>query len=82
MVLPADVADDNVVHRVSPVYPREAKEKKVHGPVLLQAMVDKDGNVDFVKVVDGNALLITAAVDVSDSGATSLTSATARQLAS
>ena len=62
-VLPADVADDNVVHRVSPIYPQEAKQKKVHGPVVLQAMVDKDGDVDFVKVVDGNDLLISAAVD-------------------
>lgn len=63
VVLAADVADDNVVHRVSPAYPQEAKEKQVHGPVVLHAMVDKDGNVDFVKVVNGNDLLISSAVD-------------------
>jgi len=63
VMLPEDAADADLVHKVSPGYPEEAKQKKVQGTVVLQAMVDKDGNVDFVKVVNGNDLLISAAVD-------------------
>jgi TonB family protein len=63
LVLPEDASEANLVHKVSAVYPREAKEKKIQGTVVLQAMVDKDGSVDFVKVVNGNDLLISPAVD-------------------
>jgi len=63
LVLSEDVADDSVVRRVRPVYPKLARQKKAHGPVLLRVVVDKEGRVDTVQVLEGSTLLAQSAVD-------------------
>ncbi len=63
LVLPEDVADDSVVSRVRAVYPKLARQKKAHGPVLLQVTVNKDGKVDTIQVLDGSPLLAQSAID-------------------
>lgn len=45
------VSESLVVSKVQPVYPRETKLAKVHGPVLLHAVIGKDGSVQNVDVV-------------------------------
>ena len=47
---------------VKPDYPATAREMKVEGTVRLQAVVDRDGNVENVIVVSGHTLLKPAAV--------------------
>lgn len=42
---------------VMPVYPPEAKKKKVQGTVVLDATIDKDGHVQDLRVVSGPDLL-------------------------
>jgi TonB family protein len=48
---------------VKPSYPAAARELRVEGTVRLQAVVDRDGNVENVIVVSGHALLKPAAVE-------------------
>lgn len=42
-----------LVTRVKPEYPEAALKKKIHGQVLLDAVVDEQGNVSDVYLVDG-----------------------------
>jgi TonB family protein len=61
--VPEDYADDQVVHRVRPAYPKQAKARKLHGPVVLEAIVNKHGKVDSLQLVSGDPLLAQAAAD-------------------
>jgi TonB family protein len=51
-----------IEHQVDPIYPRQALEQRVEGPVLLQAVVAEDGTVHDVKVLRGDPLLTSAAI--------------------
>ncbi|MGA7770642.1 MAG: energy transducer TonB [Candidatus Sulfotelmatobacter sp.] len=51
------------MRRVRPVYPKQAQQKRVHGAVVLQVVVNKDGKVDSMQVINGNPLLARAAMD-------------------
>jgi TonB family protein len=48
---------------VSPTYPVLAKQMNVQGSVVLQALVEKDGNIQDVKVLSGPDILSSAAVE-------------------
>jgi len=63
VVLPENVADERVMRRVRPVYPKQAQQKRVHGAVVLQVVVNKEGKVDSMQVINGNPLLARAAMD-------------------
>ena len=63
VVLSAAEADARLVDKIDPSYPAAARQINLHGSVMLQATVDKDGDVDLVKVVNGNELLIPVAVE-------------------
>ena len=63
VVLPENVADDRVMRRVRPVYPKRAQQKRVHGAVVLQVVVNKEGKVDSMQVINGNPPLARAAMD-------------------
>ncbi len=51
-----------LVHTVNPEYPAEALAQKLHGPVVLQARVGRDGSVEDLKIVKGYFILGRAAV--------------------
>jgi protein TonB len=53
----------NLVSAPLPDYPMLAKLAHVHGKVILQAVIGKDGSVSAAKVISGNRLLRGAAVD-------------------
>jgi protein TonB len=61
--VPEDYADDQVVHRVHPSYPKQARVRKLHGAVVLQAIINKQGKVDSLQLVSGDPLLAQAAAD-------------------
>ncbi|HYC91209.1 MAG TPA: TonB family protein [Thermoanaerobaculia bacterium] len=46
-----DVKAPVVIQRVDPVYPPEAKEKRIAGIVIVEAVIDRNGNVGDVKVL-------------------------------
>jgi periplasmic protein TonB len=61
--VPEDYADDQVVRRVHPTYPKQARLRKLHGTVVLQAIINKQGKVDSLQLVSGDPLLAQAAAD-------------------
>jgi protein TonB len=48
-----DVKAPVVTHRVEPVYPDVARKAHVNGIVIVEAIINKDGEVEQVKVVKG-----------------------------
>jgi TonB family protein len=51
-----------LVHTVNPAYPPEALAQKLHGPVVLQALIGRDGSVEDLKLVRGYFVLGRAAI--------------------
>jgi TonB family protein len=51
------VFQQSATKRVAPPYPREAKEKRVSGPVVVEVSTDEDGKVVSVRAVSGAAEL-------------------------
>jgi TonB family protein len=51
-----------LVHSVDPQYPAEAAGQKLHGPVVLQALIGRDGAVEDLKIVRGYFILGRAAI--------------------
>lgn len=51
------------ISAVAPVYPREAKQKRIQGVVRLEVIIDKEGRVSQLTVVSGPAELTQSATD-------------------
>jgi protein TonB len=64
---PPDVPEETsrplVVRRIEPLYPAQAIQQRLDGPVVLQVRVAKDGTVRDLKLVRGYFLLGRAAYD-------------------
>jgi len=56
-------ASDIVARPVQPSYPLLARQMKVEGSVILQAMISKDGVIQNLRVVSGPHILASAAQD-------------------
>ena len=57
------VSGGQLVHRVPPVYPAQARLKRLEGTVILAANIMEDGTVRNVKVVEGPPVLAESAVE-------------------
>lgn len=51
-----------LVYSVNPAFPPEAAVQKLHGPVVLQATIGRDGSVEDLKIVRGSFVLSKAAI--------------------
>jgi len=58
-----NVQAGRLVNRVQPVYPPLARQTRVQGTVRLHAIIETDGTVQELKVMEGHPLLIQAAID-------------------
>ena len=52
-----------IVSKVTPVYPVEAKEKGIGGTVVLHAIIDEDGTVKELAVISGPPELVPSAME-------------------
>jgi TonB family protein len=57
------VTGGQLLHRVAPVYPAQARQLRLDGSVILAAVVMEDGTVGDVNVVEGSPVLAQSAVD-------------------
>jgi protein TonB len=57
------VQQANIVSRVTPVYPADAKRDRVQGKVTLEVTIDKEGHVVSVSPLEGPQVLVQSAVD-------------------
>jgi TonB family protein len=56
------VRQGELIHRVDPVYPPQARAQRITGSVVVEIRVGKDGRVRDVSTIRGDAQLVTAAV--------------------
>ncbi len=55
------VMEGLVLKRVQPRYPTQALQMRIHGAVQLQATISKNGDIENLKVISGDAVLARAA---------------------
>jgi TonB family protein len=58
-----NVQQANLLQRVNPAYPVDAKEARVQGIVHLAVVIGKDGTVTSIELLSGHPLLAPAALD-------------------
>jgi TonB family protein len=61
--VPSSEMAGNVLTKVPPKYPEEAKKERIQGTVLLNAVIGKDGSVEKLTVVSGPKELQQSALD-------------------
>jgi TonB family protein len=60
--LSPEVAEGSLLYRVEPEYPKEARERQMQGSVVLDVRMGRDGAVQAVNLVSGQAVLADAAI--------------------
>jgi protein TonB len=55
--------EGNLQHRVQPEYPTLARGARIQGPVVLSAIISKEGTIENLRVLSGHPLLVRAAID-------------------
>jgi periplasmic protein TonB len=53
----------NLIHQVNPMYPPLARQARVQGVVVLEAVISTEGSIESLRVVRGHPLLNQAALD-------------------
>jgi TonB family protein len=61
--VPSDVIAGNILSKVTPVYPADAKKARIQGTVALEAVIGKTGDVEQLKTISGPKLLEQSAID-------------------
>jgi periplasmic protein TonB len=56
------VSQGLLIRKVQPDYPPLARQARVQGTVLLEAVIGKDGSIENLQVVSGHPMLVSAAV--------------------
>jgi len=62
VILSSKGAEKRLAHSVAPKYPAAARSGQGEGTVVLKAVVDENGKVEGVRLVEGNATLANAAI--------------------
>jgi protein TonB len=57
------VSQGLLIHQVKPTYPPLARQARIQGTVVLQAVIGKDGSIQGLKVVSGHPMLAPAALE-------------------
>jgi len=63
VVVGGDVQAAKLIRQVTPVYPTLARQARVSGTVHLEAIIDRNGAIESLRVKSGSGLLAPAAVD-------------------
>lgn len=52
-----------LIHKVQPNYPPLARQARIQGSVVLQAVISKDGAIENLRLMSGHPMLAPAAID-------------------
>jgi len=55
--------EGNLIYRPQPVYPPIARSVRVQGPVVLRAIISREGTIENLQVLSGHPMLVKAALD-------------------
>lgn len=58
-----EIMQNQITHKVNPVYPPDAKKARIQGKVILDAVIGKTGEIEQLKVVSGPKELQQSALD-------------------
>jgi protein TonB len=58
-----DVQANNLIKKVTPLYPPMAKEARISGTVRFTAIIDKAGNIASLQLMSGHPLLVDSAME-------------------
>ena len=61
--IPQPTAMGNVTNKIAPAYPPVARQLRLAGDVEVDITIDEEGKVEDARVVKGNAVFSSAAVD-------------------
>jgi TonB family protein len=59
-----NVQQANLIRKINPVYPFEAKQARIEGAVRFTTIIGKDGSVQNLTLISGHPLLVEAAREV------------------
>jgi protein TonB len=57
------VSQGLLIHQVKPTYPALARQARIYGSVVLQAVIAKDGSIQGLHVMSGHPMLTQSAID-------------------
>jgi periplasmic protein TonB len=57
------VSQGLLVRKIQPAYPPLARQARIQGQVLLQAVISKDGSIENLRLISGHPMLAPAALD-------------------
>jgi protein TonB len=55
--------EGNLFRKVQPIYPVIAKNAGIQGSVVLRALINRQGKIEQVNVINGHPMLVKAAID-------------------
>lgn len=59
----SQMMEGNLIRRVQPAYPPQARSARIQGQVVLAAVISKEGMIENLRVLEGHPLLVRAALD-------------------
>ncbi|MFN8006284.1 MAG: TonB family protein [Terriglobia bacterium] len=62
LVVSSEVLAGNLVHKVQPIYPSDAKQQGMQGEVLLEVSINESGDVENMRVTKGHPVLVLSAL--------------------
>lgn len=57
------IREPRIISRIDPVYPALARQARIEGDVVVEAVIGTDGTVQEMRATSGPALLIPAALE-------------------
>ncbi len=63
VIVSGGVSQGYLLRQIQPVYPQIARAARVEGPVVLTAIIGRDGAIENLRAVSGPPLLVSAAID-------------------
>ena len=52
-----------LIRKVNPAYPPLARQARIQGTVILQALISKDGNIENLQLISGHPMLAPSAIE-------------------
>jgi protein TonB len=59
----SQIMEGNLIRRVQPDYPSLARQARIQGPVVLRALISRDGRIENLQVINGHPMLAPAAIE-------------------
>ena len=56
------IMEGNLIYKVQPEYPSLARQARVQGTVVLQAVISREGSIENLQVLSGHPLLVPSAL--------------------